>query len=82
MEGRVAGGRDAQGKLSLCVLASKAGKLGYLSAPCAVRPGIFGACTEDAVLASSTDPSKKLYIEAKTCGELARDSNGNSAHYH
>eukprot|EP00961_Rhodomonas_salina_P208646 2815577-Rhodomonas_salina.2 len=67
MEGRVASGRDAQGKLSLCVLAFMAGKLRELSAPCALNPGMFGACTEDAVLTNATDPTKRHYIKAKTC---------------
>eukprot|EP00961_Rhodomonas_salina_P190585 2571513-Rhodomonas_salina.1 len=81
MEGRVAAGRDAQGKLSLCVLAFMAGKLGDLSAPCALKPGLFGACTEDVVLTHAADPAKQTYIETKTSQEIAADSFRNSAHY-
>eukprot|EP00961_Rhodomonas_salina_P012713 171501-Rhodomonas_salina.1 len=81
MEGCVAAGSNAQGKLSLCVLAFMAGKLGELSAPCALKPGIFRACTEDAMLTDATDPTKQHYIEAKTCGEIVANSNRNSAHY-
>eukprot|EP00961_Rhodomonas_salina_P039414 529796-Rhodomonas_salina.1 len=71
MEGRVAPCSDAQGKLGLVVLAFMAGKLQEMSAPCALRPGLFGECTEDAVLTDATDPMKQHYIEAKTVGKIA-----------
>eukprot|EP00961_Rhodomonas_salina_P214182 2892138-Rhodomonas_salina.1 len=71
MERHVVQGRDAQGKLGLVVLAfSMAGKLQKLSAPCALCPGLFWTCTEDAVLTNATDPLKRYYIEAKTVREI------------
>eukprot|EP00961_Rhodomonas_salina_P162051 2183039-Rhodomonas_salina.1 len=70
MEGCVASGSDAQGKLGLVVLAKKAGKLQNLSAPCCLCPRLFWTCTKDAMLTDATDPSKQHFIEAKTAGEV------------
>eukprot|EP00961_Rhodomonas_salina_P240095 3243946-Rhodomonas_salina.1 len=59
-----------------------AGKLQELSAPCALHPGLFWACTEDAVLTDATDPTKLHYIEAKTVREIvSSNASRHSAHY-